>query len=160
MVNCERCGKELTDPVSIARGFGPECLNREDPYEKITRLLSGISKKEEIKGNAVPFYGRTYGFFIIYKDGNRITDRLYFNYHKKRSNSIKPDSISVSIEDFILNKNFNITVYDNKNVKCEVNGEIIESIDKIEEIFTIYVLEFFSKQGKKISSGEYILNKK
>ena len=26
MVSCANCGRELTDPLSIDRGLGPECL--------------------------------------------------------------------------------------------------------------------------------------
>lgn len=28
MVKCKLCGKELTDPESIARGYGPECYKK------------------------------------------------------------------------------------------------------------------------------------
>lgn len=26
---CRRCGRQLTDPVSVARGVGPECVRHE-----------------------------------------------------------------------------------------------------------------------------------
>jgi len=28
MVNCDRCGRLLTDPRSVARGYGPVCWKR------------------------------------------------------------------------------------------------------------------------------------
>lgn len=30
-MTCNRCGRPLTDPVSVARGMGPECAARDKP---------------------------------------------------------------------------------------------------------------------------------
>ncbi len=32
---CERCGRRLTDPVSVERGVGPDCARREGPAEAV-----------------------------------------------------------------------------------------------------------------------------
>lgn len=38
---CQKCGKKLTDPESMKRGYGPEC------WEKITGILMVKDKATE-----------------------------------------------------------------------------------------------------------------
>jgi hypothetical protein len=44
VVNCERCGQELTDPESIARGLGPECaMTQAAQFAAISNLTLAMS---------------------------------------------------------------------------------------------------------------------
>jgi Family of unknown function (DUF6011) len=44
VVSCERCGQELTDPESIARGMGPECaMKQSDQFAAISALTEAIA---------------------------------------------------------------------------------------------------------------------
>ena len=44
VVSCERCGQELTDPESIARGLGPECaLTASAQFSAITNLSEAVT---------------------------------------------------------------------------------------------------------------------
>lgn len=44
VVLCERCGQELTDPESIARGMGPECaMSAGQQFNAISDLTLAIS---------------------------------------------------------------------------------------------------------------------
>ena len=44
VVSCERCGQELTDPESIARGMGPECaMTQAAQFSAITNLSEAVS---------------------------------------------------------------------------------------------------------------------
>lgn len=44
VVSCERCGQELTDPESIARGTGPECaMTASEQFAAITALSEALS---------------------------------------------------------------------------------------------------------------------
>ena len=58
--NCGKCGRTLTDPVSIARGIGPECYGQEtgsshelknDPERRAEQLIfeNEFSTKEELE---------------------------------------------------------------------------------------------------------------
>jgi len=45
-VRCLRCGRILTDPVSIARGYGPECWEKREKEKpvKLGDILERIDK--------------------------------------------------------------------------------------------------------------------
>jgi hypothetical protein len=44
VVLCERCGQELTDPESIARGMGPECaMTAAEQFAALSDLSLAIS---------------------------------------------------------------------------------------------------------------------
>lgn len=44
VVSCERCGQELTDPESIARGLGPECaMTAAAQFTAISQLSEAIA---------------------------------------------------------------------------------------------------------------------
>lgn len=44
VVQCERCGQELTDPESIARGMGPECaMTQSAQFNAISDLSLALS---------------------------------------------------------------------------------------------------------------------
>jgi len=43
VVSCERCGQELTDPESIARGLGPECaMKQSEQFAAISKLTEAV----------------------------------------------------------------------------------------------------------------------
>lgn len=43
VVSCERCGQELTDPESIARGLGPECaMKQSEQFAAISALTEAV----------------------------------------------------------------------------------------------------------------------
>lgn len=44
---CQKCGKKLTDPESMRRGYGPECWARISGVQSIEQIKDG---KEEIPG--------------------------------------------------------------------------------------------------------------
>ena len=41
---CQKCGKKLTDPESMRRGYGPEC------WPQVSGLEKTFGKNEEIPG--------------------------------------------------------------------------------------------------------------
>ncbi len=44
VVSCERCGQELTDPESIARGTGPECaMTQAAQFSAISALTEAVT---------------------------------------------------------------------------------------------------------------------
>ena len=44
VVSCERCGQELTDPESIARGMGPECaMSAAAQFAAVTSLTEALA---------------------------------------------------------------------------------------------------------------------
>lgn len=70
--NCKRCGKELTDPVSVLRGIGPECWKK--------RILGDRNEKTlNLFGNRAEY---TWGF-----DGNI----LWLKDHGKTCRSLTND---------------------------------------------------------------------
>jgi len=49
VTRCARCGRKLTDPVSIKRGYGPVCWERvqaEKPVKK-EDIVNWLKKEEE-----------------------------------------------------------------------------------------------------------------
>lgn len=44
VVSCERCGQELTDPESIARGLGPECaITQAAQFAAVTAITEAVT---------------------------------------------------------------------------------------------------------------------
>lgn len=44
VAHCERCGQELTDPESIARGLGPECaMKQSEQFAAISNLIEAMA---------------------------------------------------------------------------------------------------------------------
>ncbi len=44
MPRCKRCGRQLTDPESIARDYGPTCWRRRSPDEQLTLQMDKPSR--------------------------------------------------------------------------------------------------------------------
>lgn len=42
--NCQKCGKKLTDPESMIRGYGPEC------WGEIVKAYSKCAVQEDVPG--------------------------------------------------------------------------------------------------------------
>lgn len=47
MNTCNRCGKELTDPVSVRRGIGPECWKARNLGERSEKSLNIFGNRAE-----------------------------------------------------------------------------------------------------------------
>lgn len=47
MNTCNRCGKELTDPVSVRRGIGPECWKKRNLGERSEKSLNMFGNHAE-----------------------------------------------------------------------------------------------------------------
>ena len=43
VTKCKRCGHKLTDPISVERGYGPTC------WQKEGRFLVNVPQNEEIE---------------------------------------------------------------------------------------------------------------
>lgn len=53
-VRCGRCGRELTDPVSIMRGIGPECYEQETgSHHQVKQHTAATTSKEDTMGKTV-----------------------------------------------------------------------------------------------------------
>lgn len=55
MIACSVCGRELTDPVSVARGIGPECIMsvKSDMLGQRSLFASRAKYDYRIKGNTI-----------------------------------------------------------------------------------------------------------